>query len=201
MSNNDPNHLREQARCFVRQHLGQCVAELVEWKETALLRQGRLRELADLCGWAAPDNMSVAEFLVVKAALDHTSRVLVKVPTAQELELQQVDAQRATAEFLQRIEGYVPFELSQQVQERARSIQDAIASSVLASSRIRGAQNALTRMLEMLDPYIPSDRAAYMKQLVRAAHQSLGDLHGMVLATEPDTSDSPTAPRPRSIRP
>lgn len=55
--------LKNAAEEFCRAHLAECAADEVEWQETGLLRQGRLRELASLCqkysGFA--DSLPVAQ--------------------------------------------------------------------------------------------------------------------------------------------
>jgi len=66
---------RDAAKAFAREHLRECAAEIIEWKSTGVLCDGRLREMAKLCNpFAGPHSLSVAESFVVTAALQTVSR-------------------------------------------------------------------------------------------------------------------------------
>jgi hypothetical protein len=59
-----------EAEVFARQHVREIAREIIEWQDTALLRQGRLRELAAICnGITRTHALSVAEALAVREAL------------------------------------------------------------------------------------------------------------------------------------
>lgn len=64
--------LRAESEAFAAAHLQECADELVEWAETACLRDGKVRELARKCAiWAGGrEGLKVAERLVQRAALD-----------------------------------------------------------------------------------------------------------------------------------
>lgn len=69
----EPNlfDLRRRSGEFASEHLQECAAELLEWGETAVLPNGKIRELADMCRkWSnAQQALQLAERLVVDAAL------------------------------------------------------------------------------------------------------------------------------------
>lgn len=52
-------------------HFNQCAAELVEWQNKAVLRDGKVRELAAKCAeWAGErDSLKIAERMVERTAL------------------------------------------------------------------------------------------------------------------------------------
>lgn len=54
---------------FVNEHLRELCAELVEWQDTSLLRQGRLRELAALCTFDPDGQLRQAERMTERAAI------------------------------------------------------------------------------------------------------------------------------------
>lgn len=60
---------REAAQAFCREHLKECCEEMVEYSETAVLRNGRVRELARMCSFAQHDALAVAEAMVKHEAL------------------------------------------------------------------------------------------------------------------------------------
>lgn len=67
----DLNAQRDLCKQFASDHLEECADELLEMMETAVLRDGRVRELTAMCAaWAgqAPA-LSIAESLVKQAAL------------------------------------------------------------------------------------------------------------------------------------
>lgn len=50
-------------------HLKELCEELIEWQDTALLRNGRLRELARMCTFDDMNQLRQAERLVERAAI------------------------------------------------------------------------------------------------------------------------------------
>lgn len=68
--------MREESISFAESHLAECAAELLEWRGTAILRDGKVKELARLCSfWTGErDSLSVAESLVHMAALRAASQ-------------------------------------------------------------------------------------------------------------------------------
>lgn len=67
----DPKALAEQSRQYARAHLKQASAELLQWRDSGVLPDGHVRELARQCAeWAGSTNaLSVAERLVEVEAL------------------------------------------------------------------------------------------------------------------------------------
>lgn len=67
------NLKNEKAKCeaFATEHLAVCADELLEWRETAILKDGKVRELAQMVSeWAGTrDSLSLAERFVEVAAL------------------------------------------------------------------------------------------------------------------------------------
>lgn len=65
------SELRDASEAFAAANLRECADELLEWSATALLRNGKVRELAKLCAeWAGErDALSIAERIVQHAAL------------------------------------------------------------------------------------------------------------------------------------
>lgn len=71
MSKIDIIAIRNEARAFAATHVRALSAELVEWQDTGLLRDGKLRELAAI--WSKgdePNSMSLAESTATRAALN-----------------------------------------------------------------------------------------------------------------------------------
>lgn len=68
----DLNKLRSDSVSFAQRHLVECAKELVEWRETSLLCNGRVRELGRMCSeFVGKDHgLKMAESLVKNAALD-----------------------------------------------------------------------------------------------------------------------------------
>lgn len=63
--------VRNEALAFAATHVKSLAAELVEWQDTGLLPEGKLRVLASI--WAKIDEsnaMSLAESTATRAALD-----------------------------------------------------------------------------------------------------------------------------------
>lgn len=74
MSNPQSNKLteaRDRANAFAKSHIRECAAEILQWKDNAVLSEGRLRELAALCAeyTGAHDALKVAESIVTDLAL------------------------------------------------------------------------------------------------------------------------------------
>lgn len=63
---------RRDAQAFAKAHLSECAAELIEWQNTAILRDGRVRELAKLCQqfMCNNDDLRVAESFINRAAVE-----------------------------------------------------------------------------------------------------------------------------------
>lgn len=75
MSKSDVIAIRDEARTFAATHVRVLAAELVEWQDTGLLADGKLRELAAI--WSKSDEsnaMSLAKSTAVRAALDATAK-------------------------------------------------------------------------------------------------------------------------------
>lgn len=75
MPTNEMIAIRDAARAFAAAHVRTLAAELVEWQDTGLLRDGKLRELAGI--WAKGDEsnaMSLAESTATRAALDAVAK-------------------------------------------------------------------------------------------------------------------------------
>lgn len=72
MDLSNPKLARAAAEIFCRDNLRECCAELVEWSRTALLCDGKLRELAKLCGHyiSEHDALKVAERMVQQLACE-----------------------------------------------------------------------------------------------------------------------------------
>ncbi len=66
---------RDKARRFAAEHLRECAEELREWQDTAILRDGRVRELAKICARFIEnhDSLRVAESFINRAALDRAA--------------------------------------------------------------------------------------------------------------------------------
>lgn len=65
---------RDTAQAFARQHCAECAEEIIAWQDSAVLRDGRLRELAELCLFAHDDALKVAEHMAIRAALEAAAR-------------------------------------------------------------------------------------------------------------------------------
>ena len=67
----DIKKLRDESEEFASANLRDCAEEILEWSDTALLRDGKVRELARMCAvWAGDrDALSIAERIVQRAAL------------------------------------------------------------------------------------------------------------------------------------
>ncbi|EJO27584.1 hypothetical protein [Achromobacter marplatensis] len=57
---------------FAAKHVAELAAEIIEWQGTAILRDGKLRELAQMAAQAAGEkSLPVAERFATRAALEH----------------------------------------------------------------------------------------------------------------------------------
>jgi len=72
----DRNKFRAESEDFAKANLKECAIELLEWSETAILRDGKVRELAVLCKkWVdARDALNIAENVVKRAALEKVAK-------------------------------------------------------------------------------------------------------------------------------
>lgn len=53
---------------FARKNIYDCVTELLEWQNTSLLKDGKVRELAKLCSFAHERQLAVAEAIIARQA-------------------------------------------------------------------------------------------------------------------------------------
>jgi hypothetical protein len=76
---------RNRWETFAREHLKELVAEIIEWQDTALLRDGRVRELAAIIRTVSDHHaLKIAESAVTRAAMEHVA--LSAPPLKQEAE-------------------------------------------------------------------------------------------------------------------
>jgi hypothetical protein len=71
MSTNSITSTKDEAKAFAVVHAKELAAELIQWQDTGLLIDGRLRELSTI--WAKSDEsnaLSQAEHTATRAALD-----------------------------------------------------------------------------------------------------------------------------------
>lgn len=75
-THNEHRRVMEEGREYVKAHLAECAREMLEWYDTALLRDGRMRELAKILKPISPnyDSLGLAESLVRRAALELAAR-------------------------------------------------------------------------------------------------------------------------------
>jgi len=67
--------IREQAKAFAEEHLAQCSWEVVQWRRTGILPEGKLRELEAIVEKMGLDDATrQAEGFVVQAALEKVVR-------------------------------------------------------------------------------------------------------------------------------
>ncbi len=66
----DLKEQRAEAYDFAHRHQLECWKELIEWQETGLLRDGRVRELAKLLSFAKESALSMAKSVVEGKALE-----------------------------------------------------------------------------------------------------------------------------------
>jgi len=66
----DPKQIMKAATDFAAEHVAECSDEILEWQNTGLLRDGKLRELGVILqGLESGNHLGIAESLTVKAAL------------------------------------------------------------------------------------------------------------------------------------
>lgn len=64
----------DEAKRFAREHLAECAGELIEWSDTARLRDGRVRELARLLTKInQTDSLTLAENCVKRASIEQSA--------------------------------------------------------------------------------------------------------------------------------
>lgn len=67
----DLHAVRAQCEAFAAQHVATLAAELIEWQDTAILREGKLRELAAMSRpFSSTHDLQVAEMMTNRAALN-----------------------------------------------------------------------------------------------------------------------------------
>lgn len=68
----DLKTIRQQCKDYAKTHLKECSAELIEWQDTAILRDGRVRELAAMCNEfiSNHDGLRMAESFINRAAVE-----------------------------------------------------------------------------------------------------------------------------------
>lgn len=72
----DLENWRQQLATFAKTHMRELAAELLEWQDTGILKDGRLRELGQMASAAAgQDGLKVAENFVVREALQLAAQV------------------------------------------------------------------------------------------------------------------------------
>lgn len=69
----DYTAIMQSARDFAREHLRECCMEMREWQDTALLRNGRVRELARMLEPIGAQ-LRIAEGVIQRAAFDHIAQ-------------------------------------------------------------------------------------------------------------------------------
>jgi hypothetical protein len=60
---------RRAMREFAEENLSELCAELAEWQDTGILREGKMRELAGICTYMQCDQLQQAERLVEHTAI------------------------------------------------------------------------------------------------------------------------------------
>ncbi|NML34883.1 hypothetical protein [Paraburkholderia antibiotica] len=74
--------VNDRAKSFAKEHLIECAAELLEWSRTALLRDGRVRELAVMLEPLDMHNpLALAEAIVKHAALERVAAASAQATT------------------------------------------------------------------------------------------------------------------------
>jgi len=61
---------RAYAEKFAKDHLVECVTELLKWQDTGVLADGKVRELQALCHWSGQASLRVAQTFVERAAYE-----------------------------------------------------------------------------------------------------------------------------------
>ncbi|KXS55261.1 MAG: hypothetical protein AWU57_360 [Marinobacter sp. T13-3] len=66
--------IQQKAKTFAEQNLTQCSREIVEWRRTGILRDGKLRELEAIVEkMGLDDSTRQAEGFVIQAALERAA--------------------------------------------------------------------------------------------------------------------------------
>jgi hypothetical protein len=75
--------LREISEKFAKDNLRKCAEELLVMKQTSILPNGKVRELANLVSnWAGKaDALTIAESIIIKEAIKHAANSLPETPT------------------------------------------------------------------------------------------------------------------------
>lgn len=74
MSVGDAKKTQRQARAYAREHLAECASELLAWRTTGLLADGRVRELAAMLrALDTHEHLQLAEGEIVRAALERVA--------------------------------------------------------------------------------------------------------------------------------
>ncbi|MGZ8887985.1 MAG: hypothetical protein ACXW1D_00335 [Halobacteriota archaeon] len=73
----DLKTIRQQCKDFAKLHLKECCAEIMEWQDTAVLREGKVRELAAIAQGLIDnhDALRVAESYINRAAIEAVTAV------------------------------------------------------------------------------------------------------------------------------
>lgn len=71
----DNNEKLEEAKRLIRENLETCCRELLEWHDSGILRDGKVREIARLCSFAGSSALSLAEGLIERAAIEHVCNI------------------------------------------------------------------------------------------------------------------------------
>lgn len=74
---NDNKKLMQQSIQFASDNLKQCIDELIEMKETGILKNGKVRELSELCKlWHGTINhIGMAESIIKDCAFEYISKL------------------------------------------------------------------------------------------------------------------------------
>ena len=67
----DTKRMRDESIEYAEKNLVECAKELLAWKDTGILVNGHVRELASMCAtWSSQhDSIKMAETLIERAAL------------------------------------------------------------------------------------------------------------------------------------
>lgn len=65
----------EEAKRFAKDNLEECCRELIEWHDSSVLRDGKVRELAKILSFTGHVTLSVAESLIKRVAYEHICNV------------------------------------------------------------------------------------------------------------------------------
>jgi hypothetical protein len=66
----------QDAKAYAALHIAEMVEEMIEFQDSGILKDGKVRQLAEICRiFAATSNLSVAQSLVTRAAYDFISQL------------------------------------------------------------------------------------------------------------------------------